>query len=471
MQRTIASGSIAIAAFLTGCASPPRDQGFSDVAQAVRERTGLEVPWYQDGRADEAAMATIHQLLSTDLTIDTAIRVSLLCNNHLQASCQQLGISQAQLVQAGLLGNPSLSAEFQFFARGPDIQLSLVDSLLQLTTLPARRRYAQAELAEAKAQVAGAIIDLIADVRRSSYRCLAAGAVVALQRTMVMTGADAMELATRMHIAGNSSDLEFARKQIAYQQSRLALAAAEADQSDARERLTRLMGLWGDDAARWTMSGPLPGLAEQDGTGDGKGMESAAIRFSLDLAGQRERIRAIAERYGIARLDAWFGEVEAGASGQREAAGEWGAGPALTLSLPIFDQGQGVHLAANAALAMAAQRYAATAVDIRSLVRGERAAVRSLFARAHFITEKVLPLRSTVVRESMLHFNAMLIGPFQLLDAKRDEIESAGQYIDALMRYWLHRASLDQLLCGRLISADGYEAMPPSSPSKEDRHD
>ena len=43
----------------------------------------------------------------------------------------------------------------------------------------------------------------------------------------------------------------------------------------------------------------------------------------------------------------------------------------------------------------------------------------------------------------------MQIGAFQLLQAKQQEIEAGGQYIETLRDYWLARTELDQLLSGR----------------------
>jgi cobalt-zinc-cadmium efflux system outer membrane protein len=48
--------------------------------------------------------------------------------------------------------------------------------------------------------------------------------------------------------------------------------------------------------------------------------------------------------------------------------------------------------------------------------------------------------------------NAMASSPFELLQAKREQLRTASLYIDALRDYWIARAELDLLLAGRLVN-------------------
>ncbi len=456
---------------LAGCGSPPRDKGFSDVASLVQERTGRTVHWHH-GSADDAQVAkAVSDLLAQPLTPDSAIQVALLNNPRLHATYQELGISQADLVQAGLLSNPTLVAGVKFFSAGPVVELSLVENLLQVFALPARTRFAEAQLAQAKATVAGAIIDLIADTKRAAINVLAAEQMLELRRTVLSSLDAAAELSTRIHAAGNSTALEHAADVAAAAQARLVVADGEDAVLIARERLAIAMGLWGADATRWTMTGRLPELPLADGTEEGTGMERQAISASLDLLAMREGARALGERYGIERLDAWFGGLDVGVMGERESTGEWGFGPEVGLALPIFDQGQGRRAAASAQLELVARLYRARAVELRSQVRIARAQVWSAYARAQFLRMVLLPLRARIVKESMLHYNGMLIGPFQALEAQRQEIEAGGQYLDALHRYWLERATLEQALQGRGTASGttGSNTLPEATSEK--RHE
>lgn len=470
MRSTVLCGWLAAMIVLVGCGSTPRDQGFSEVAALVQERTGTTVHWRQGSSADADVAAAITALLNQPVTPDHAIQIALLNNPRLHATYQELGVSQAELVQAGLLRNPTLVASVKFFSDGPIVEWSLVENLLQVFSLPARKRFAEAQLAEAKATVAGVIIDLMADTRRSAIRVLAAQQGLEMRRTVLQAMEASVELAKRIHDAGNSTMLEFASDLAAAEQARLDVAASEDAVLIARERLSTAMGLWGADATRWVMEGRLPELPADDGTGDGTGLERRAVAASLDLMALRESARAVGERYGIERLDAWFGEAQAGVIGERQSSGDWGFGPEAGIAIPIFDQGQGRRATATAQLERVARLHHALAVELRSQVRVVRAQVRSAYARARFVRQVLLPLRTRIVQESMLHYNGMLIGPFQALEAKRMEVETGGQYIEAVERFWLERTTLDQTLQGRLVNGD---ATRPDRmiPVQEKRHE
>ena len=49
-----------------------------------------------------------------------------------------------------------------------------------------------------------------------------------------------------------------------------------------------------------------------------------------------------------------------------------------------------------------------------------------------------------------LQYNGMFVGVFQLLQARRDQIDAAREYIEALRDYWTARANLERAVGGRL---------------------
>jgi outer membrane protein, heavy metal efflux system len=52
----------------------------------------------------------------------------------------------------------------------------------------------------------------------------------------------------------------------------------------------------------------------------------------------------------------------------------------------------------------------------------------------------------------------MQLGPFQLLRAREQQIQTAVAYIETLRDYWLARGDLGQLMSGRLPSSSGIPA-------------
>jgi outer membrane protein, heavy metal efflux system len=144
----------------------------------------------------------------------------------------------------------------------------------------------------------------------------------------------------------------------------------------------------------------------------------------------------------------------------------------VAIQIPIFDQGQATNAVAAAELRRAMQDYVAEAVELRSAARAARDRLAAARERAVYCRDVLLPVRGEVLRESQLQYNAMQIGVFQLLTAKRDEVEAGGQYIQSLRDYWLARANLELILAGRntLESGDAARNSPAGTGSGKKDH-
>jgi cobalt-zinc-cadmium efflux system outer membrane protein len=283
-------------------------------------------------------------------------------------------------------------------------------------------------------------------------------------RRQVAAAAEASyEVARRLRAAGNIPELDLLNEQALYEQSKLELRAAEAQVVRDRERLNRLMGLWGPASASWTVAARLPDVPPDDPPAEG--LEGRAVAQSLELAEARQRVEAAGRSLGLATPLGLFPEAGLGASGERDVSGGWAVGPALTLPVPLVNQGQPARAAAAAELRRARQRYAALAVDVRSRTRAARDAVAAAHEEAEHYRTVVLPLRQRIVEQTQLHYNAMQVGPFQLLAAKQQQIDAGAAYVRALRGYWLARTQLDELLAGHMPASDPVSMSELSSPS------
>ena len=80
--------------------------------------------------------------------------------------------------------------------------------------------------------------------------------------------------------------------------------------------------------------------------------------------------------------------------------------------------------------------------------------------RAIQYRDVLLPLRQRIVDQTQLQYNGMLTGVFQLLQAKRDQIETGTQYLSTLRDYWIARVDLE-----RAIGGNFPDAMPVTQPA------
>lgn len=447
------------------CATVPRDAGFADVRAIARERIGKDLRWDRGGEEDAQVRERLRALLTAPLTADGAVELALLNNRGIQAVYEELGIGQADLVQAGLLRNPTFGASVGFPTTsgsrlGSDF--SITQDFLDIFTLPLRKSVAERQFQQAKLRVGNAVLQLAADVRSGYFTLLAAQHMTQMLRE-ISQGQDAVsELAQRQREAGNINDLELALEIDAAQSARVAVARSDAQVLEARERLARLLGVFGADTG-FRIAELLPELPQTDPPLDG--LETLAIEQRLDLAAAKSEREVLASTLSAASVTRFFPAVQVGASVLRDPEGITTVGPTLSLELPIFDQGQARLARLEAQTREATARVEELAVQVRSQVRATRNRLVQGRAIVDFYRTSLLPLRERILRQSQLHYNAMQIGLPQLVVARQNLTNAYREYVDALREYWTARSDLELAVGGglskRATQAGAKDALHP----------
>jgi len=438
--------------FAAGCAQVPKEAGFNDVKDLVGQRVNYGLHWNQETEADREVEKAIEELLKNELTADAAVQIALLNNPNLQAVYEDLGITQADVVEAGLLENPVLFGQARFPNRSEEsnnYEFGITQNFLNILMQPARKKLSAIRFEQVKLQVADEVIQLVAEVRKTYYSSLGARQVRDLRSEITSAARSSFELARRLHSAGNISALELARENAHFEQSRLELANSETVLLDAREQLTRLMGFWGPQT-NWQLPEQLPDIPTSEIPLER--LESMAIESRLDLAAEKKAVEALAQALGITIDWRWVGQIEVGVSTERETDRTWVTGPSLAIELPIFNQRQADIARLEAQLRRSQKRLTAQAIEIRSEVRSLR---NRLIMQRNLIDHyrrTVLPLREQIVDLTLKNYNYMLIGAFDLLMAKQQEFEAYQKYFEAVRDYWIIRADMQRSLGGRLPS-------------------
>lgn len=450
-----------------GCVRLRPRAGFEDVQRSLSSRTAAQATWRQGTPADAAMFEErLRELLASTLTADSAVEIALFNSPALQAVYERLGIAQADLVQASLFPNPVLHASVRFGVAGPGpgAELSLLQDFIRMLEVPLRKRIASAEFEAAKLDVANAVIDLAANVKTAFYTLQGAEQMLELRQTVARATELSADIASRQHEVGNVTDLDFGNERALAEEAKLDLARAEADMLADREELNALLGLWGPNTA-WKIGARLPGLPTEELPR--RGLESKAVSQRLDLAAARQAAEVQARSLGLARVTALFPDGLFGGEAEREPDGEWTAGPGVEFSVPVFDQGQAAVARAVAALRERNRQYAALAIHIRSQVRRAGTRMESARRRAAYYEKTVLPLRHQNVAQAQLQYNGMQIGVFQLLQAKREEIEAGRNYVETLTDYWLARTELERAVGSDLPAGSTSLSTTPGAATSE----
>lgn len=438
---------------LVGAVAAPagaKENAFAPVQKTVRERTKGEIRWAQDAAAREQSLADARTLLKRPLTVAGAVQVALLNNRELQAGFEEIGLSFADVREARMLVNPEADLAIKFPDRAPTAPLyewGIAQNFLSLLMIPLRSRVARDQLAAAQGRVADEVVKLVSEVKIAFYELQADEALLGKLRMVLDAQGASLQLMQKLHAAGNVPDLNLTREQAAYSQARLDIAMAEAELREHREKLNRLLGVWGGDTT-WKLAGELPRVPDSEPTV--RGLETLAVTNRLDLAGARTALESTVRALGLEKTFRFIGVLDFGIAGETESDKTNLLGPSVRLELPIFNQGQTRIARGEAQLRMAHRKFEALAVQIRSEVREQRDRLITKRDIARFYRDDLLPARQLVISQTLLNYNAMLTGAFELFTAKREAVEAERSYIEASRDYWTTRAALERAVGGDL---------------------
>ena len=440
------------AALLAGCTSFSPDGGFARVQQATQQRLGQDVQWPRTAAERAALDQRVAQLLAAPLGPDAAVQLALLNNRGLQASFQELAITEADVVQAGRLPNPGLSLGRLRAGAETEVDLGLHLNLAPWLARPWLQALQARRFEQAQAQAVLAVVNLAADTRKAWVQAVWADETQRYARQVAQAAQTGAELAQRMEQAGNFSPLQRAREQAFQADAALGLARAEQASVAARERLTRLLGLPGSQSA-FTLPDRLPDLPDLPGVPaqaqDAAALERTALAERLDVQAARLQVEQTAQQLGLTRRTRFINVLELGVLRNSTTGAPAQRGLEVTFELPLFDWGDARVARAEATYMQAVHLAADTAVQAQSEVREAYAAYRASHAIARQHLQEIVPLRKRIAEENLLRYNGMLIGVFELLADARAQVAGVQAAIEAKRDFWLAQADLAMALTGR----------------------
>jgi outer membrane protein TolC len=451
-------GALAVAAFmatLSGCATTTPDGGFDAVAAATFDRIGATPQLARDPAAARRLADDVAALLARPLGMDDAVRVALLNHPGLQATYRDVGIAQADLVQAGRLQNPTFG--FKRIAGGGDMEIErgLSFNLAGALLAPLAARLERRRFETVKQEVAARIERHALETRLAWVDAVAAEQNLAYARQVDDAAAASAELAARIAAAGNMSQLDLARERVFHAETSAELARAGRHAGTTREALVRLLGLWGAQT-QFALPARLPDLP--GAPAELADVERIALERRLDVDAARLAAESTAANLGLSRVTRFVNVFDLGAANKTESGQPTARGYELTVSLPLFDWG-GAHTAkAEAQYMQAVERVREAAVTARSEARTGYLDYRTAYDVARHYRDNIIPLRKRISQEVLLRYNAMQVGARELLADSREQATAVSGYIDALREFWQAQARLE----GALAIHIGHDAKEAS---------
>lgn len=431
---------------LGGCATFSKDAGFDSVKQITQQSVPQQIAWPRTEAEQSVIAARVQELLQAPhMDADCAVQIALLNNKGLQAKFYELGISEADLVQAGRFPNPRFDMRYAKSGGEYTIEQALTFNIFALLTRPRMQEIERRHFEQAKHGVALEVLRLAHRTRLAYFNAVAATERVRYSGQVQESAEASAELARRMLEVGNWSKLEQAREQGFYADAALDAANAKSAQTAANEALARLLDV---PAEALRLQQRLPDLP--DTLTELQPAAQAAFEQRLDLQAARLQTEALANQLGLTKTTRFINVLEIGPArvleGNRSSNYRYGLD--LSFELPLFDWGDARVARAEAIYMQAVNRTAQTAIDAESEIREAYSRYRATYDIARRYRDEIVPLRKKILAENQLRYNGMLISPFELLADARAQVTSVNSYIESLREFWLADAALQMTLSG-----------------------
>lgn len=442
--RTIAA-LVSASLLLGGCATFSKDGGFGNLQQTTQQHIKQEIAWPKTKDEQSKVNDQVNALLEHKLDVESAVQIALLNNKRLQASYYELGISEADLVQAGRLPNPRFSMLYAKNNGEYKIEQAFTFNIFSLITMPKAVEIEKRRFEQVQKETALDVLKLANHTRLAYFDAVAATELVRYSEQVRESAEASAELARRMYKAGNWNKLEQAREQSFYADAALDYANARNKQVKAYEALARLLSVSSDQIRLVERLPDLPKSVE-----DLQPFEKAAFENRLDLQAMRLETDALAKQLGLTKTTRFINVLEIGPARVLEGrrGDPYKKGLEIGFEIPLFDWGTARVAKAEAIYMKAVNETAQVAINAQSEIREAYNTYRTNYDVTKHLRDEIVPIRKKILSENQLRYNGMLTSPFELFGDARAQVASVKNYIEALREFWMSDSTLQMTLIG-----------------------
>ena len=439
---------------IVGCQSPPQCDNHCQVDAELTQRMGQSLG---PSKCPDETMLPPHVDLADGVTEEEAIAVAVWNNAVYQELLSQLGISRAQLFDAGLLTDPQLTL---FFPLGPkQLEYTLFQSIDAIWLRPIRIRAAELDLCQLSDQMVQNGLNLIRDVRLAHAQLVFAQSQADLAAEARELQTAIADLALKRLQAGDISELESMNSQIDELQAEVDSNRFERDVTLARERLRVLMGIGMYDDALVAIEAKLPGSFSNEP----ENYVSQALAMRPDLRAAEINFQAACERSKLAEFQ--FMNLEVAYDANSRGLQGYESGPGLRMTLPIFNRNRGGIAIADAQVQQAFSQYVTIRDQITLDVRNAHTQWIQAAENLTTLQQKILPSLETSLDVAQKGFQGggsdyfiVLLTTQRFVQARTQELRLKADIRQAI-------AELDRSVGHRVESSIELDPLVPTQPN------
>jgi len=434
-----------------GCATVEPGPDFLRVQELVEESTGY--PETYNPEAPAIAQEEIAAALADGLSIDEAVRIALLNNRQLQSEFMSIGVAKADWVQSGLLSNPSLDMLVRFPVDGGRSQIEglFVQNILEFWRIPLRKEIMQHGLDDAVFTIARVAADLVAATRNAYYEALTADELRMLAERNLDNASRAYEAVRGLRAGGVATQFDESLARGPALEAQVSLRASQLQARDARRVVASLLAI-DVNVDDLVLLDTLPESVASDI--DVEVLIAIAMDARLDLQAYRAAMNAAAVRINFESGKA-MGELSVGISAERPAeSGSTVVGPALTATIPIFDQNQAQISRAEYLYLQAVKSLEAIELGMAQEIRGSADRAATSASMVTFYQSDLLPQAEQNLEFATTAYTSGQASLIAMLEAQRSFLEARTGYIHARRGAAMARSRMEQAVGRPLHEVD-----------------
>jgi len=471
MPLTRAITACLLAISIAGCAMPPWGESVPR-----RRPLGEDIRTFHPparacaADADRPDRAVVATEPTGDLKLRQALALALARSPELASFAWDVRRAEAEKLQAGMIPNPELEAEFENFGGtrefGGTGALETTIALSQVVELGGKRAK-RVTVAGAETQLAGwdyeaKRLAVFTEVTRRFVAVLAAQEKLSLAREDRTLARATLDAVVKRVSAGKAAATEKSRAAVELASARLRVGGLQRQLKIASHRLA---ATWGSRRATFTRAigdlektSPLP---RADGLADGLRQNPELARWAAEVR-QRRAALALAKAGGVPDVTVGVGYRHFRDTDENDRAMLVTVG----IPVPVFDQNRGAIAKAKFGVLKARSEQDAAETALRADLEEAYQTLAGAHEEATSLQDEVVPAARAAYEAARKSFDAGKTEFLDVVDAQRTLVSTREQYVEALADY--HQAVADvEGLIGRPLTP----AAAATSTNKESNDD
>jgi cobalt-zinc-cadmium efflux system outer membrane protein len=353
-------------------------------------------------------------------------------NKPLQATMFEIGLSHADVIQAGLLSNPSLDGLLQFPTGGGNstLEAGVLQSLFAIFRRPVAQRIAEAKLKKKILDAALLATKVATDTSAAYINALIAFRSQGVATENVMTARELVLVVKERLAAGVGTQLEVNAAEAELIEQEMLLEQAKLDVVSTELALSELLGSEGEIGSvtnTFTTESP-PDIPYRLNA-----LVELAEKSRLDVQGRQIQVKIAKEDLRLEKRRV-LREMSVGASIESSDEGTE-IGPALDIEIPLFDQNQAQVAKAKYRVSQAQTELDAVTLQSQNEVRLALSQYGVARQSVEFFEEKLVPLRTENLSLAREGFSEGKTGLLFVLESQRKLLQTRREYLARLQTY------------------------------------